>query len=387
MSVVVIGLNHRTAPLDLLERTDDRRCPAAARPCTTSCAATALSRGGRAVDVQPHRGLRRRRAVPRRLRGRAQLLLRACRSCRPRSSPTTSTSTTTRTAVDPPVRGRRRARLGGGRRERDPRPGAARRGSGLAPRAPPAPRSTCCSATRSRSASGSAPRPASAAASRRWRTAAVAMADRPAGHARPAAACWCSAPARWARAWLSRSAAAASTTWHRGQPHVGHRAGDSPHASAGEPCACPISPPRSPRSMCCSRRPAQRTIMLEHADLATAMATRAGPAAAGRRHRRAARRRSRGRRHRRRRPARHGRPAALRRRRSSPSANARSTPCASDHRRGARPLPHAHHRARGGAAGHGAARAGRGDPSHASSSGSTRARRARRSRSVTRSRR
>ena len=65
VSVVVIGLNHRTVPLDLLERmtVDDAR---SRRRCTTCARGRARQRGGRAVDLQPHRGLRGRRAVPRR---------------------------------------------------------------------------------------------------------------------------------------------------------------------------------------------------------------------------------------------------------------------------------------------------------------------------------
>ena len=110
-------------------------------------------------------------------------------------------------AVAPPVRGGRRARLGGRRRDRDPRPGPRAHGSWPTTRAPPGRRSTCCSATRSRSASGPAPRPASAAASPRSRTAAVAHGRRPARRARRPRGRWCSAPARWARAWPSPLAA------------------------------------------------------------------------------------------------------------------------------------------------------------------------------------
>ena len=175
MSVVVIGLNHRTVPLDLLERmTVDGAAPAqgAARPRRPR----PRLRGRRALDLQPHRGLRRRRAVPRRLRTTSATSSPSWPSCRPRTSPTTSTSTTTTRpsatssrsppGSTPPCSARARSSA----RSRD--------GVGAWPgtRAPPARRSTCCSATPSRSASGPAPRPASAAASTSVSQAAVAMA-------------------------------------------------------------------------------------------------------------------------------------------------------------------------------------------------------------------
>ena len=95
VSVVVIGLNHRTAPLDLLERmtVGDGQLPKALHDLATR---GQHQRGGGALDLQPHRGLRGRRAVPRRLQRHPRLPRRARRSCRPRTSPTTSTSTTTR---------------------------------------------------------------------------------------------------------------------------------------------------------------------------------------------------------------------------------------------------------------------------------------------------
>ena len=53
-------------------------------------------RGRRAQHVQPHRGVRRRRALPRRLRRHPRLLLRARRPRTPTSSTRTSTASTTR---------------------------------------------------------------------------------------------------------------------------------------------------------------------------------------------------------------------------------------------------------------------------------------------------
>ena len=122
MSIVVIGVNHRTGPLALLERVAvrSRRLPQGHR---RSGRPRQRPRGRRAQHVQPHRGVRRRRAVPRRLRRHPRLLLRARRP-RPRRTAPAPLQPARRGRGDPPVRGRRRARLGGARRERDPRPGA-----------------------------------------------------------------------------------------------------------------------------------------------------------------------------------------------------------------------------------------------------------------------
>ena len=83
MSVVVIGLNHRTAPLELLERVTRRRRRAVPKALDDLRLAAERQRGRRALDLQPHRGLRRRRAVPRRLRRHPRLLLRAAPALAP----------------------------------------------------------------------------------------------------------------------------------------------------------------------------------------------------------------------------------------------------------------------------------------------------------------
>ena len=72
VSVVVIGVNNRTMPLDLFERLTDGAPGACPRRCATSRRASTSARCG-ALHVQPHRGLRLRREVPRRLRRRPQL--------------------------------------------------------------------------------------------------------------------------------------------------------------------------------------------------------------------------------------------------------------------------------------------------------------------------
>ena len=69
MSLIVVGLNHRTVPVELLERMtvpDGAAREGAARPRR----ARAPARGRRALDVQPHRGLRALHALPRRGRRR-----------------------------------------------------------------------------------------------------------------------------------------------------------------------------------------------------------------------------------------------------------------------------------------------------------------------------
>ena len=186
MSVVVIGLNHRTAPLDLLERVtlDGDARPKALhdlrlRPNVTEV--VVLS------HLQPHRGLRRRRALPRRLRR------------------TSATSSATLAGLAPeelrrpplqPLRRRRRPRTcsrwpPGSTRpcSASPRSSArsATRGSWPSGRARRAPRSTCCSATPSRSASGPARRPAIGRGTASVSQAAVEMAAERLGLAEPGA--------------------------------------------------------------------------------------------------------------------------------------------------------------------------------------------------------
>ena len=221
VSVVVIGLNHRTVPLDLLERMTVARRAACPRPCTTS-RPRARHRGRRALHLQPHRGLRGGRAVPRRRTGHPQLLLRAgvpaARGLRrPPLRPLR------RRGGRPPLRGRRRARLGRGRRERDPRPGAggvgarARHEGATGPRAqpavPPRPRGRQAGPHRDRHR----PRDHVGRAGR------GGDGRRAARLARGRRRCSCSAPARWARAWRSRSPAAGVGRRRRRQPHLGPR--------------------------------------------------------------------------------------------------------------------------------------------------------------------
>ena len=100
LSIVVIGLNHRTVPLELLERTT----------VTADALPKALARSGRpaehqrgrgAVDVQPHRGLRRRRAFPCRLRRTSATSCATSPTSRPRTCSRTSTASSTTTPPSP----------------------------------------------------------------------------------------------------------------------------------------------------------------------------------------------------------------------------------------------------------------------------------------------
>ena len=133
------------------------------------------------------------------------------------------------------------------------------------------------SATRSRWASGPAPRPPSAGTRcrcrrPRWRWP-------PAGSARSTTGgCSCSAPGAWARAWPSRSPAPASS-----EIVVANRTADegrrsSPPGSVGGPSPSTRSPTRWSRATCCSRPPARRTSWSSAARSKTVMQARDGRA-------------------------------------------------------------------------------------------------------------
>ena len=107
--------------------------------------ATARRRGARALHLQPPRGLRRGRHVPRRRGRRLRGARRPSRASTSTSSPRTSTSTTRRRRRAPLRRGLRPG-LDGGRRAADPRPGP--RGAARRPGTPDRPGTcspACCS--------------------------------------------------------------------------------------------------------------------------------------------------------------------------------------------------------------------------------------------------
>ena len=70
MSLIVVGLNHRTVPVELLERMTVPRASRCPRCSHDLAAREHLARGRRALDVQPHRDLRALHALPRRGRRR-----------------------------------------------------------------------------------------------------------------------------------------------------------------------------------------------------------------------------------------------------------------------------------------------------------------------------
>ena len=161
MSLIVVGLNHRTAPVEPA-RADDRARGAARQGAPRPRRARAPARGRGAVHVQPHRDLRALHALPPRGRRCRRVPCRVLGRRRPKTSPTSSTRYYDEAAVAHLFGGRRRPRLDDRRRERDPRPGA-RRLAGRATREGTAPQLVGCSARRSSRASACAPRPGSAA--------------------------------------------------------------------------------------------------------------------------------------------------------------------------------------------------------------------------------
>ena len=119
---IVVGLNHRTAPVELLERMTVPAVAAARRRShdlaarehlpRSSCSPRATAPRSTRARTQFHAGGRRRPRLPRRLLGR-----------RPRRLRRPPLHVLRRRRGRAPLRGRRRPRLDDRRRERDPRPG------------------------------------------------------------------------------------------------------------------------------------------------------------------------------------------------------------------------------------------------------------------------
>ena len=275
VSLIVVGLNHRTVP-GRPARADDgarasssRRCshdlaaastcsrswcsPRATAPRSTRAARTSTPRSATSRDfLAAYSGADRRRVrrpalhVLRRRRGRA------------------------------PVLGRGRPRLDDRRRERDPRPGP----RGVAGRrARSRRRRSCsrgCSGTRSSRASGCAPRPASAATrcrSRRPRspsppsTSARSTAQRarrrrgPDGHAASRRRC--------ASRGVDRDRGSRTARRHAAPQLAAER-------SAAKRSRSTRSPTRSSTPTCCSRRPRRREVLIERSTIEMVMACRDG---------------------------------------------------------------------------------------------------------------
>ena len=162
MAVVVVG-SQRTGRLARRLRAGRRRRTRPAEGPAGPLRQRARLRSRRAVHLPAHRGLRRRRAVPRRPRRHRELLpVPLERDGAGFAGALRPPLLLDRRRRDlPPVRGGRRDRLAGARRGRDPPPGAQRGGAGPAGAGRRAGARVRCSATRSRRASERAPRPLS----------------------------------------------------------------------------------------------------------------------------------------------------------------------------------------------------------------------------------
>ena len=176
MHLLLVGISHRTAPVELRERVDfqARGLDGGARALG---ARGVDARSGRALDLQPRRALRR---VRRRRRRRARDLV-DVRQRVPRRRPATRSQPHVYELVGSrrraaPVPRRRRPRLARRRRAADSRPGQGRAHGRRRRARPSGPCSTGCSTRRSPSASACAPKPASASGAVSVSFAAVALA-------------------------------------------------------------------------------------------------------------------------------------------------------------------------------------------------------------------
>ena len=287
MSLIVVGLNHRTAPVELLERmtvAGRARCP---RRSTTLARARAPRRGRAALHVQPHRGLRALHAVPPRgVRTSASSSPSRLRR-RPRRLRRPPLHVLRRRRGRAPLRRRRRARLDDHRRGRDPRPGArgvagspsseGASGQLLVARVPPRGRV----GKRARTETGDRPargvgrrRPRSRSPSRRLgsldgRSVLVLGAgEMGAGHRR----------SRW-RAPASARSSSPTARYARAVELASKVGGRADHRSTTSPDAL-VDVRRAAR-----RRPASTEVLIERGDIEAVMARRDGRAAARRRRR------------------------------------------------------------------------------------------------------
>ena len=327
MSLLVVGLNHRTVPVELLERL------AVAPEATAEGAARPDAR----ASTSPRSCCSPRATAPRSTR--------TPRCSTPRCR-TSATSSPTPSGVDPDefsdllytyhddaavahlfgvAAG---PRLDDHRRGRDPRPGArgvadrrARVGQRpvARPHVPPRDRGGQAGPHRDRH------RP-----SRGVGVVGGGVARRPIASARSTTGgCSCSVPATWARAWCSRSRARAwARSWSRTAPDAARRGARRARRRPGRRLRRRRRRARR-RATCCSCPPAQPTCSSSARDIEAGDDDARRARAAHRRHRRAARRRPGCGRGVRRHAARHRRPARVRR------AVARAAPPGD--RQGARP--------------------------------------------------
>ena len=260
MSVLVVGISHKTAPVSVLERVAldsdgrDQAAPRGLRP-------RARHRGDRALDLQPHRGLHRRRPVPRQRRGD---LADARRAGRPvaggRALPPLRALRRRRRLA--PVPRRRRPRLDGARARARSSARPARRCGWARSTAPSARPSTCCSSRPCASASARTPRPTSTGS----RPSLVASAlDRAADHVGDLAGKHVVIVGAGSMAGLTAATASARGCRldHGRQPYAG--AGGPPRPAVrrhGDPALRPRR--ASPvRSTCSSRAPARPASLID----------------------------------------------------------------------------------------------------------------------------
>ena len=240
MSVLVVGVSHKTAPgrAPGAAGARRRRRPQAAR---RRRGLRARHRGDRGRHLQPARDLRRRRPLPRQRRGGLPAAGRAGRRAGRRDAAAPLRPLRRRRRL-PPVPRRVRPRLDGRRRGPDPRPDprrAARR-PGARHRRPGAERR--CSSRRCGSASAPTPRPTSTGPPRRWSSAALDRRAPPVGRPRRHAGRWSSVPA-------SMAALAIATVSRRGRRRRRGRSTAPPSAPSGSPSeyaarAAPLDRPR-----------------------------------------------------------------------------------------------------------------------------------------------
>ncbi len=120
MSLLVVGLSHRSAPVSVLERAS-LNADAQLKLLQDTVAAEPGRRGRAARHLQPHRAVRRRGQVPRRCR-RAVHAARPAQRRRPGGADPPPLRALRGPGRPPPVLGGLRARLDGRRRGADPRP-------------------------------------------------------------------------------------------------------------------------------------------------------------------------------------------------------------------------------------------------------------------------
>ena len=293
MSLIVVGLNHRTVPVELLERMtvpaeQPRQGAARSRRRREHLLEVVVLSTCNRIEVYA-RCTHFHPAV-----GDVRDFLAELLRCRPRRLLRSPLHVLRRSRGRAPLRGRGRARLDDRRRERDPRPGA----RGVAePRCAKAPRRSCsrgCSGTRSSRASACAPRPVSAAIRCRSRRPRSSVAAEHLGTSRRREGARDRRRPDGDRSRVHAARRAASST--SGSPTARWRTRDGSRPSASAREAIPLSRRRRHarrRRRAVRRPPRRREVLVERATVEMVMACRGGRPLLDRRRGAAARRRSR----------------------------------------------------------------------------------------------